>query len=130
MQQSSTNKLFLCHLPMFNMPVHSYQVILQADLPDKDMKTYIKTKNENPNKPIIISNTEEKTLKMLSNAGSFKAQITFADDDGNSTDDIVDSTSVRVNKTLLFEKLTLTKNILKNSHIIYMDLNPNIIFLI
>ncbi len=48
-----TTKLFLCHLPMFFMPVHSYQVILQADIPEEDMKTYVKTKNENPNKPII-----------------------------------------------------------------------------
>ena len=38
---------------MFFMPVHSYQVILQADIPEEDMKTYVKTKNENPNKPII-----------------------------------------------------------------------------
>jgi hypothetical protein len=44
---------------------------------------------------------------MLSNAGSFKSQITFdGDDDGNSTDNIVDSTNVKVNKTLLFEKLS------------------------
>jgi hypothetical protein len=101
-----TNKLFLCHLPMFYMPPHSFQVILQADLPNNDMASYIKIRNENPGKPLIIQNVEEKALKDLSNPGSFDAQGYFADPDGNTQGDpFLESTIVTNKKSLLFEPL-------------------------
>jgi hypothetical protein len=101
-----TNQLFLCHLPMFYMPPHSFQVILQADLPNNDMASYIKIRNENAGKPLIIQNVEEKALKDLSNPGSFNAQGYFADNDGDPVDNpFMQSTTIKVSKAVLFEQL-------------------------
>ena len=43
-----TGNLFLCHLPMFFMPNHSYQVILEVQLAKIDKNTYLTTRNQNP----------------------------------------------------------------------------------
>jgi hypothetical protein len=102
-------ELCLCHLAMFSMPDHRYQVILQADLPANDMETYRKVRKEIPDKPLIVMNNEEKLLKELVNSGSYSAYVSFADDDGNPIGEkVIESTTVTIKKILLFKKLDST----------------------
>ena len=101
-----TEKLFLCHLPMFFMPEHNYQVILEGEINTKDMETYAKKKQENPSKPLIILNEEEMILKDLANSKSYMASLYFSNVDGDRAGNaIIKSTQVTVKKILLFEQL-------------------------
>jgi hypothetical protein len=68
-----TGRLFSCHLPMFFDPKHSFQTILEIGLEGADMETYLKVKNENPSKPLIIMNDDLMPLEKLVNSSSFLA---------------------------------------------------------
>ena len=102
-----TNSLYLSHLPMFNVPAHSYQTILEAEIDGSHMKNYLKIKKENPAKPIIISNLEPMRLEKLVNSSSFVGQITFADVNGDPIGEPLISPEITVNikKILLFKQL-------------------------
>ena len=102
-----TNSLYLSHLPMFNVPAHSYQTILEAEIDGSHMKNYLKIKKENPAKPIIISNLEPIRLEKLVNSNSFVGQITFADVNGDPIGEPLISPEITVNikKILLFKQL-------------------------
>jgi hypothetical protein len=43
-----TDKLFLVHLPMFNMENHRYQLIITGDLSESDMAKYVEARKANP----------------------------------------------------------------------------------
>ena len=66
-----TQNLFACHLPMFFMTNHCYQAILEIEFDDRDEETYLKIKNENPNKPLIIQN-DEKMHALILTARTFQ----------------------------------------------------------
>lgn len=101
-----TRKLFSSHLPMFFMPDHSFQVILEVELDNNSNITYIKSRKENPDKPLIIMNNKSMLLRELVNSGSFDAKICFANEDGDQEGSpIIKSTTVTVKKKLLFESL-------------------------
>ena len=99
-----TNSLYLSHLPMYNVPAHSYQTILEAEIDGSQMKDYLKIKKENPAKPIIISNIEPIPLEKLVNSSSFVGQITFANEDGDPIGEplISPEITVDIKKILLF----------------------------
>ncbi|HKG89585.1 MAG TPA: hypothetical protein VKA95_14790, partial [Nitrososphaeraceae archaeon] len=78
-----TEKLFSCHLPMYFMPDHSFQVILEIELADNDIGTYRKTKKENPGKPLIVMNNTDMLLEELVNSGSYTAAGRFANENGD-----------------------------------------------
>ena len=78
------DKLFLSHLPMFSTPKHAFQMILEVDLPEKDVGIYKKTKDENPDKPLIIV-VREKVFGNLSNSESFESKLCFANEDGDQS---------------------------------------------
>jgi hypothetical protein len=91
---------------MFFMPDHSFQVILEVELDNNSNITYIKTRKENPDKPLIIMNNKSMLLRELVNSGSFDAKICFANEDGDQEGSpIIKSTTVTVKKKLLFESL-------------------------
>jgi len=101
-----TEKLFSCHLPMYFMPDHSFQVILEIELGGNDIETYRITRKENPGKPLIIMNNTKMLLEELVNSGSYKAAGYFANIDGDPIGKpFIDSTAVTVKKKLLFESL-------------------------
>jgi hypothetical protein len=50
--------LFLCHLPMFFMENHCYQVILEASLPDYAMQKYVSDRKSHPNEVYILGDVE------------------------------------------------------------------------
>ena len=102
-----TNSLYLSHLPMYNVPAHSYQTILEAEIDGSHMKNYLKIKKENPAKPIIISNNEPIRLEKLVNSSSFVGQITFANVNGDPIGEPLISPEITVNikKILLFKQL-------------------------
>jgi hypothetical protein len=101
-----TEKLFSCHLPMYFMPDHSFQVILEIELGDNDIETYLKTRKENPGEPLIIMNNTEMLLEELVNAGSYMAAGYFANENGDPVGNpFIDSTTVTVKRKLLFESL-------------------------
>jgi hypothetical protein len=103
-----TGNLFLCHLPMFFMPNHSYQVILEVQLAKTDNDTYLTTRNQNPVKPLIVVNNEKMLLRDIIHSGSFSADAFFANEDGEPIDPsnpFLKSAKVTVNKWILFEPL-------------------------
>ncbi|CAG8801659.1 31807_t:CDS:2, partial [Racocetra persica] len=55
-------KIYLVHLPMFNMENHRYQLILQAELPKEIMDEYIKEREDNPKQGFILGNQDKTTL--------------------------------------------------------------------
>jgi hypothetical protein len=101
-----SEKLFSCHLPMFFMPNHSFQVILEIELGGNDIETYHKTRKENPGKPLIIMNNTKMLLEDLVNSGSYKAAGYFANENGDPIGNpFIESTTVTVKRKLLFESL-------------------------
>ena len=102
-----TNSLYLSHLPMYNVPAHSYQTIIEAEIDEPHMEKYLEIKKENPTKPIIISNTERIPLEKLVNSSSFVGRITFANEDGDPIGNRLISPDIPVNikKILLFKQL-------------------------
>jgi hypothetical protein len=102
-----TENLFACHLPMFFTPEHSYQAILEIELEGTAMETYLRTRKENPGKPLIIMNSRSKPmlLKDLVNSTSFPASEFIANDNGDPAEELVKSTTATVKRSLLFEKL-------------------------
>jgi hypothetical protein len=100
-----TTNLFICHLPMFYMPKHSYQAILEVELPKSDKNTYLNTRRENPGKPLIITNSDLMLLRDIVSSNSFQGYASFADPDGTPLDNFIESTLVTKKKTILFEPL-------------------------
>lgn len=90
---------------MFSMPKHSYQAILQVELSKTDKDAYLTTRNNNPGKPLIITNKNQMLLRDIVNSTSFSAFASFADADGNPLGNFIDSTIVTKKKTVLFEPL-------------------------
>ena len=103
-----TENLFCCHLPMFFMPQHSYQTILEIALDDTDMKTFRKIRNENPTKPLIILNSEKMLLQDIVHSTSYSADAFFAAESGDpvpGSEPFLESRPVAVRRILLFERL-------------------------
>lgn len=71
--------LFVCHLPMFFMKNHRYQLILKISLPDYAMHRYRRERREYPDEVYIFNNVPEDlmTLPQLQNGEitSFIADI-------------------------------------------------------
>ena len=105
-----TEKLFLCHLPMFFMPEHkSIQVIFgRGDQYRRYGRPMLKKNRQVPSKPLIILNEETNYLKNIllipSRAHGFFVFFKRRGGDcaGNA---IIKSTQVTVKKILLFEQL-------------------------
>jgi hypothetical protein len=105
-----TEKLFSCHLPMYFMPEHSFQVILEIELGGNDIETYLKTRKENPGEPLIIMNDKRMLLEELVNSGSYKAAGYFANENGDPKGKppfipFIGPTTVTIKRKLLFESL-------------------------
>jgi hypothetical protein len=107
-----SEKLFLCHLPMFFAAPHSYQAILEASLASNDRDIYLKTKKENQGKPLIVMNKKPTLLKDIVNSRSFLADAFFANENGDpdpADHPFMVSTNVNIDKSLVFEHLNPTK---------------------
>jgi hypothetical protein len=85
-----TNVLYLCHMPMFTMENHMYEVILRASLPADVMQSYQNDKKANPSTAYNLINVEENpfTLPQVQNGEvtSFIADIYkgYSNDDGGT----------------------------------------------
>jgi len=90
---------------MYNVAAHSFQVILEAEIEASEMQNYLKIKNENPAKPIIVLNKSPMVLEELANASSFFGLIHFANENGDPDGEQISSTIVNVKKILLFRPL-------------------------
>jgi hypothetical protein len=99
-----TKNLYLCHLPMYFMPAHAYQSIVESEIEDTAWENYLKIKRENPSKPLIVLNDERMSLERLVNSNSFSGLIFSANEDGDPVEEI-GSTKVIIKKKLLFEQL-------------------------
>ena len=101
-----TEKLYLCHLPMYHVSAHSFQTILEAEIERTEMEKYLKIKKENPDKPIILFNESEMVLEELAHSSSsFVAPIHFANINGDPDGDPIGQTKVNITKILLSNKL-------------------------
>ena len=100
-----TNNLYLCHLPMYHMPVHSYQTILEGEIEGSHLENYRKIKKENPTKPLIVLNKSPTTLEKLVNSNSFFGPISFANEQGDPVGDPIGSTTVTIKRILLLKQL-------------------------
>ena len=96
-------KIFFCHLPMFFVANHRYQVIFEGELGRDDMETYLKIRKENPGNGLIIGNQNPMILKDIINSGSFLADAYIGMPDSTSKPFM--SPIVTVKNTLLFEHL-------------------------
>ena len=102
-----TNDVFGCHLPMFFMPAHAFQVIFELAFNDNDKETYLRTKKENPGKPLIVQNTHAMSLEEMAKSESFKCFADFANNNGDPIGNkFIESTTVTVKKNILFEPLS------------------------
>ena len=100
-----TEKLFLCHLPMYHVPAHSFQTILEAEIEPPEMENYLRIKKENPDKPVIVFNESQMVLEELANSSSFVGPIHFANINGDPDGDPIGQTKVNIKKILLSKKL-------------------------
>jgi hypothetical protein len=97
--------LYLCHLPMYNMPPHSFQTILEAEIEGPAMEKYLKVKKENPARPIIVLNESSMVLEELANSSTFFGPIRFANVHGDPIGTPLGETTVKIKKILLFKPL-------------------------
>ncbi|CAG8840094.1 1513_t:CDS:2, partial [Racocetra persica] len=74
-------KIYLVHLPMFDMENHRYQLILQAEMPKEIMDAYIKERVDNPKQVFILGNQNKTTLNDIISGKEFKAVIDKIDKD-------------------------------------------------
>ncbi|KAF4501132.1 L-tyrosine decarboxylase [Fusarium agapanthi] len=73
------DKIYLVHIPMFNVAAHRWQVITTAELPSEFKELYQKLRKENPGKFYTIANVEpEKLGNLLESTGD----VEFRMDDG------------------------------------------------
>ena len=100
-----TEKLYLCHLPMYHVPAHSFQTILEAEIEKPEMEKYLRIKKENPDTPIIVFNESEMVLEELAHSSSFVGPIHFANINGDADGDPLGQTKVNIKKILLSNKL-------------------------
>jgi hypothetical protein len=100
-----TKNLYLCHLPMYNMAAHVFQTILEAKIEASEMEKYLKLRNENRSKAIIVLNTSPMSLEELANSKSFVGEISFANENGDPIGKLLGTTHVNVKKILLFNQL-------------------------
>jgi hypothetical protein len=100
-----TKNLYLCHLSMYSMPAHSFQTILEAEIEESEMEKFLKLRNENPARPIIVLNNEPMVLEELANSSSFFGTIRFANDDGDPVGTPIGKTTVNIKKILVFKQL-------------------------
>jgi len=77
--------LYLCHLPMYSMPAHTYQSIVEAEIEGSIWENYLKIKRETPSKSLIILNDKEMSLEGLVNSNSFHGQMFFANENIKSS---------------------------------------------
>ena len=49
-----TKNLYLCHLPMYSMPAHSFKTILEAEIEEPAMEKFLRIKKENPRDPLLF----------------------------------------------------------------------------
>jgi hypothetical protein len=77
------DKIYLVHIPMFNMAAHHWQVIITAELPGEVKELYQKLQKENPDKFYTLANFEpEKLGDLLESTGD----VEFCMDDGIPAD--------------------------------------------
>jgi hypothetical protein len=70
-----TKKLFLVHLPMFNMANHRYQLIITGDLPTEVMDEYTKARSKYPDQYFTLGNANKATLSKILSDKKFEAVI-------------------------------------------------------
>lgn len=70
-----TKKLFLVHLPMFNMANHRHQLIITGDLPAPVMDKYKQARLDFPNNYFTLANAHKETLSTLLTNMKFEAVI-------------------------------------------------------
>lgn len=70
-----TKKLFLVHLPMFNMANHRYQLIITGDLPPAVMNKYEQARLDFPDQYFTLGNASKETLSTMLANKRFNAVI-------------------------------------------------------
>jgi hypothetical protein len=55
---AGTTKLYICHLPMFNMQNHMYQVTLEVTIPKEAFDTYLADKEAHPEAVYVLGNLQ------------------------------------------------------------------------
>lgn len=70
-----TDKLYLVHLPMFNMANHRYQLIITGDIPAAKMDEYRKARAALPQQFFTLGTAEPTTLGDILRDKKFKAVI-------------------------------------------------------
>lgn len=76
---AGTSTVYICHLPMFNMQNHMYQVTLQVQIPPDALSVYLKDKETHPDTFYVLGNLQTDLFTipdiMLGKTTSFKADI-------------------------------------------------------
>ncbi|PYP82943.1 MAG: hypothetical protein DMF61_24780 [Blastocatellia bacterium AA13] len=95
--------LFLCHLPMFYMENHRYQLILQVSIPEYAMAHYAADRRKNPGTPYILGNvqTDLMTIPQMQN----RQEVSFVSDifrglpnDPNKDKPLIHNVNVTINR--------------------------------
>ncbi|KAF8813146.1 PLP-dependent transferase [Phlegmacium glaucopus] len=70
-----TDKLYLVHLPMFNMENHRFQLIITGDIPQDKMDQYKKARAASPEKFFTLGTANRTTLESILRRKKFSAVI-------------------------------------------------------
>lgn len=57
-----TNTLFICHLTMYGMEEHNFQLVLEAKLPDEAMRAFAEDRRSHPDKTYFLGNSPNDLL--------------------------------------------------------------------
>ncbi len=76
---NGTETLYVCHLPMFNMPNHMYQVTLEITIPADALAQYLADRQANPGNFYVLGNLQTDLFTipdvMLGKIKNFQADI-------------------------------------------------------
>lgn len=100
---AGTARLYICHLPMFNMQDHMYQVTLEVQIPDDAMRIYLEDKKNYPDQFYVLGNVQTDLFTipdiMLGKTTSFIADIFRGmPDDPNKDTPLIHNVETRIER--------------------------------
>jgi hypothetical protein len=98
-----SNKIYLCHLPMFHSP-HDYQLIMEADLGQEGNRIYLEDRKSHPLEKIYTLQPQERFVlpAMIQNPRTFSGKIYRGHFERGGTP-IAESVGVKIMQVIYFK---------------------------
>lgn len=101
-----TGNLYLCHMPMFDVEDHRYQLILRARLNRAALRTFLADKAKHPDSPYNLINNDDDQFTLpevaVGDVQAFQASVYRGYSGSDPKEKIVGSATVTVEQVVVF----------------------------